>query len=490
MTRPTKGIKALIEVHEESEKHTPGIYQPYGGAKDVFLSRDPEVMLHGPAGTGKSMACLMKLHWIAAQYPGSRSAIVRKVRKAATQAALVTFEQRIRQGKNDGIDFRVTEQEYRYPNGSVIVVAGLDDESKVMSTEFDCIYVQEATELYERDWDALLTRLRWAVVPYQQLLGDCNPSTQQHWIMKRSKRGGLRMIKSNHQDNPMLWDREHQEWTEFGRSYMERLDRLADIDRRRLKDGEWIAPEGMIYTDFNVDMHLVQRSIPEDWEKIISIDFGFTNPFVAQWWAKDGDGRMYLYRELYGTRRLVEDWAHDIYTLSRDERIKAIVCDHDAEGRATLERHLGHDETGCYAGHETNFKNVRLIPRSTLPADKNVRDGIEGVKSRLKLAGDMNPRIFFLKDALVERDSYLEMNDKPTSTIEEIESYVWDKIESGRLGERLLEQPKKVNDHGMDAMRYAVRYMDTGAGSTAASELDALWGMNMKHTMKGRRFWS
>ena len=30
-----------------------------------------------------------------------------------------------------------------------------------------------------------------------------------------------------------------------------------------------------------------------------SVDFGFTNPIVIQWWAEDPDGRLYLYRELY-----------------------------------------------------------------------------------------------------------------------------------------------------------------------------------------------
>jgi predicted transcriptional regulator len=39
------------------------------------------------------------------------------------------------------------------------------------------------------------------------------------------------------------------------------------------------------------------------------VDFGYTNPFVMQWWAEDPDGRLYLYREIYRTRRLVEDHA-------------------------------------------------------------------------------------------------------------------------------------------------------------------------------------
>ena len=42
-------------------------------------------------------------------------------------------------------------QAYHYPNGSEVVVGGLDKPSKVMSTEYDLVYVQEAIELFEND---------------------------------------------------------------------------------------------------------------------------------------------------------------------------------------------------------------------------------------------------------------------------------------------------------------------------------------------------
>lgn len=33
-------------------------YEPFGAAKDVWTDRSDEVLLSGPAGTGKSRACL------------------------------------------------------------------------------------------------------------------------------------------------------------------------------------------------------------------------------------------------------------------------------------------------------------------------------------------------------------------------------------------------------------------------------------------------
>ena len=52
----------------------------------------PEIILSGPAGTGKSFACLWKLHQTALDHPGARCLIVRKTRESITESALVTFE--------------------------------------------------------------------------------------------------------------------------------------------------------------------------------------------------------------------------------------------------------------------------------------------------------------------------------------------------------------------------------------------------------------
>src|SRR5262252_8896533 len=125
-------------------------YQPFGAAISLFKNRSREVLLSGPAGTGKSRACLEKLNLIAMQVP-IRAAIVRKTRKSLTQSAMTTFEAKVLPVPNQ-VRFHEGDQEYRYPSGAKVVVAGLDDPEKIGSTEFDVVYVQEATELEEDDW--------------------------------------------------------------------------------------------------------------------------------------------------------------------------------------------------------------------------------------------------------------------------------------------------------------------------------------------------
>lgn len=317
-------------------------------------------------------------------------------------------------------------QAYRYPNGSQIVVGGLDKPGKVMSTEYDAIYVCEAIELAEEAWEALTTRLRNYVLPYQQLLADTNPDRPTHWLKKRADTGRVLMLESRHDDNPRLWD--GKDWTAEGCDYIAKLDALTGPRKQRLRYGRWVQAEGVVYDGWDAAIHIVDRfAVPPNWPRFLSVDFGFTNPFVCQWWGMDPDGRLYLYREIYHTRRLVEDHARRILELSCGEPAPlAIVCDHDAEGRATLERDPG---------------------MATTPAVKGAGQktpGIESVARRLRRAADGYPRLFILRDSLDERDPELVAAKKPGCTAEEFDSYVWDTRGNRARG----EVPVKVDDHG------------------------------------------
>jgi phage terminase large subunit len=421
-------------------------YRPHGAALDLFYCRDEEIVLSGPAGTGKSRGCLEKLHFCAENWPGMRGLIVRKTRVSLTEAALVTWEDKVVPVGHKMLDGaqRGQRRSYRYPNGSEIVVGGLDKAGKIMSTEFDMVYVQEAIELFENDWESLTTRLRNGVMPFQQLIADTNPDAPYHWLKQRSDKGLTRMLESRHEDNPTLWDPDAGRWTDEGAIYIARLDRLTGPRLPRLRHGRWVAAEGVVYDGWDRALHLVDRfEIPKEWRRLRVVDFGYTNPFVCQWWAIDPDGRMFLYREVYRTQRLVRDHAREIVRLSEGERIEATVADHDAEDRATL----------AAEGVET------------LPAFKLISPGIQGVQTRLKAAGDGKPRLYVLRDSLVERDEELAARPgTPWCTEQEFDGYIWPK---GQDGKALKEEPVDLNNHGMDGMRYIVSYVDNLGGGWA-----------------------
>lgn len=420
------------------------VYKPRGACAEVFARRDPEILISGPAGTGKSRAILEKIHHVCLMRARTRVLIVRKTAASLASTALTTYEQHVAaEALGDGSVLKhggsaSSPPQYRYANGSLINYGGMDKPSKIMSSEYDLAYVQEATELNVGDWEALLTRLRNGVVPYQQLLADCNPDRPTHWLKQRCDEGRTLMLYGKHEDNPRYFG-DDGVITPAGAEYLALLDGLTGVRKQRLRFGKWVAAEGVVFGDYDEAVHLVDRPFepPAEWVRYWTVDFGYTNPFVCQFWAVDGDGRAFRYREIYRTQTLVEDHAKQILAVynklnarGREPRPQAIICDHDAEDRATLERHLG-------------------MP--TVAARKSVSDGLQAVASRLRVAGDGRARLFLVRNALIQVDNTLYDKRLPTCTEEEIGGYVWNDSK---------DAPVKENDHGVDAMRYLVAHLD------------------------------
>ena len=61
--------------------------------------------------------------------------------------------------------------------------------------------------------------------------------------------------------------------------------------------------------------------------------------------------------------------------------------------------------------------------------------------------------MFVMRDALVRRDEGLEAAHRPTCTLEEFPVYVW--------SDKKEEAPVKVDDHGLDALRYVVMHRES-----------------------------
>jgi phage terminase large subunit len=440
-------------------------YAPRGAARELFTCRAPEVLLDGPAGTGKSRAVLEKMLVVALKYPRSRLLVLRKTNTALASTTLVTWNERVIPEALAGRVVRFyggsaekpPQYQFCAPSSSVMVIGGLDNSDKILSSDYDLIFVDEAVELTEDDWEVLKTRLRNGRMPYQQLIGATNPSRTEHWLNRRAAGGLMVRLHSRHTDNPVYFDEAGQP-TEAGRSYvLGTLASLTGMRRARLYEGRWVSAEGIVYEGWDPAVHLVDRfPVPAEWPRTWTVDFGFVHPFVLQCWATDPDGGLVLYREIYHTQRLVEDHARDILravtepvpdvepapgdvenllaavTAGRrrwvEPRPRAVVCDHDAEDRATLERHLG---------------------MGTKPARKSVSDGIQAVASRLRAAGNGRPRLRIMRDSVVKVDVSLREAGKPTCTADEFGGYVWQ-------DSKVKDAPVKVDDDGMDAVRYRV----------------------------------
>jgi len=378
----------------------------------------------GPWGTGKTHIGAAKALFLGMKYPRNCIALVRRKRVDLKATLWKWFVDKVLHPdlvkKHNDTDL------YRsLYNGTEIFGVGLDsnaDVNKLASREFGFIVVEEAREVSEDDYEEKILRcLRLPGVPFHQCMCLSNPDVPAHWLNKRflvEKWAGYEEFKGETLRNLLP------------KSYLQLLDQLTGIYKLRYKDGLWVAAEGLVYP-FDPRKHVLtweqfeartgHKQIPKDWKRVLSIDFGFDNPFVCHWWAISPSGVWYLYREMYYTHRTVNTHAPVILKYCKaDGIVPRAICDHDAEDQATLREH-----------------GIR-----TISAKKDRMSGQQTVYDAYE-----NEKIFYLADALVEKDQRLVINKKPYSTITEKPGYVW----MSKAKEDMVHE----NDHGQDAERYA-----------------------------------
>lgn len=481
------------------------LYQPRGAAEQLWYCHDPEVCMAGPANTGKTRGHCERLVWEAEEYKGYRALIIRLCRAHLTESAVRTMEDLVLWPGHPALRgaSRENRRSYTFPNGSAIVLGGLDEPTKWYSTEWDVVYCNEASELsldqYERFHRALrnkhmphphgnpmpeylrrdgeidLDRLRadyeagrfeqwdgnWpdgSPMWFHQLRSDTNPDAPTHWLRQRMDSGKCTELICRHSDNPT-----------FGANDQAALDALTGVRRARLRDGLWVAAEGQIWDLFDatagemrdgrwVGGHIVD-DIPRDRNGrpvfefyVFSQDWGYRKPGCLGIWGVMPGGDMYLEREWYRQGKAIDWWLSVAVEANQQYKPIACVCDPEDAGAVELYRRAG-------------------IP--TQIADKrDKRASLGQVSDRMARGRNGRPRIFFLRTALVEKDPELVATYQPTCTVEEIPAYVWRRTKDGQV---VKEEPDPLCvDHGCDQTRYCVRFVDRHFPSAAIKRSDAI----------------
>jgi phage terminase large subunit len=357
------------------------------------------------------------------KYPGATGLVGRKDRASAGRS-VVPFMRFTVQGDTSWGVFNKSDGVFNYHNGSQMWVVGMRDEQQREALKsigkdgsVDFAWFEEANALSEDDHNLLLTRMRGTTAGWTQIMYTNNPDAPDHWINQRLIIGGQAdVFPSRPEDNPYNPP-----------EYIETLKSLTGVYYDRLWLGLWVQAEGAIYDEYDSVKHLIDwKEKPYTDRYMVSIDFGYTNPFTCSLWHIDHDDSATLYRQIYHTKRTVEEHCPDIKEMVGLCKVEAWITDHDAEDRATLERHLG---------------------IKTIPAFKSVSPGIQAFKQRLK-----SGRIKFMRGALWEEDQSLKRARKPTWIGEEIGGYRW--------SDKKQDTPIKENDHALDDARYLIAYLD------------------------------
>lgn len=453
----------------------------------------PRVLYSSALGKGKTWGVVHKADNKCRCFGGTKALIGRRTLASLWKTTLAAYEQEIvardpalRRGWSPGAYGGPTQ---RYPNGSEILFAGLDDPQRAQSGEWSDAYIDQGEELDKEEADAIAGRLRLRCVPWRQIGFICNPAGRTHHLFKEFRPDkGSRVLRAERDIvlksgitvprgtalREVIVSGALDNIGNMPVDYQLYLASLKGRYRMRMVDGLWVSFEGAVYDQWDDDVHLVdvpdewlpwRRFPPPDWPRYRAIDFGYEpNPFVCQWWARrPRTMQFWRYREIYFHRRTVPEHGRRIKELERAElealreatleqfwtaeyekelrrlapyvadglEMSASVADHDADGRAQLDR----------MGVWTDL------------AEKDVGNGIQTVYGLMGVDAAGESGLKFVRGALDERDTLLleGAREKPTCTEEEIPAYAWKKERDGSVTK---DEPVKVDDHGCDAMRY------------------------------------
>ena len=383
-------------------------------------AKEREVLYSGAFGAGKTRALCMKLVTRLVGNPGAREGLARKhlvSLKATTLRTLLEQDGNLPPVLPRGTyEHNKSERVIRLLGGGSIYYFGLDDYEKMGSLNLSGCAVDEAVELVEGDWTMLRGRIRLELegLP-MQLYGACNPGAPTHFLAVRFGLAGghqpsqnCKAIQTRSPDNFFL-----------PQAYLDDLLSLEGVAYERYVEGKWRGGEGLVYDRFDRTIHVRERE--EEWRRIIvGQDEGYTNPAALIVAGIDEDGRMHILEEFYQSQMLEADVISAAQDIASRFKVEAFVLDPSA---AKLKA----------AMHASNL--------DVSSADNSVFPGIQKVQQRLARAGDGKPR--------------LTVDPKCENTIREFESYEWLGGSSG-----YKDAPKKETDHAMDALRYAVVYVD------------------------------
>lgn len=198
--------------------------------------------------------------------------------------------------------------------------------------------------------------------------------------------------------------------------YQALLDSYTGDFARQELEGDFVAFEGLIYSTFDRDTHVTTRAFPPQYSMVVAgVDWGFANPGVIVVYGVDSDGRMWGLHEEYQRRRRIEEWAELAKQLVEQYGVEYFFCDPS----------------------EPDFINqFQMLGANAVAAENEVWLGIQSVQNRLTVQGDGLSRIIYPPSFV--------------NTASEYEQYQWAEHKDG-----LHDKPKKVNDHTMDATRYA-----------------------------------
>jgi len=185
--------------------------------------------------------------------------------------------------------------------------------------------------------------------------------------------------------------------------------------------------EGLFYRQYDEDVHVPSEPLAFDPMKELyrTFDWGVNGPTVCLWIQVDGDGRTYVIDELYQTAMAVSDMAAQVKRYEEMRGYRNVIRSYC-------------DPSGASYILEFEKAGIRCQGRREDGGRSNIRfEGFETVRRHLK------------RDE--HGEARLQVSPRCVNTRREFRTYHYPVT---RFGHNPSEEPAKVDDHAMDALRY------------------------------------
>lgn len=459
-------VGVALAVATDAEQRT--LCGQSGAQRAALNSLEPELLYSGRFFGGKSWMLCAKGFIYAAVYPGARVGICREERASMDATTLATMRDEIMPRQVWDVCWRESKSTIFLPNNSEIRFFGLDKPGRMLGSRYGFVGIDQAEQLDQNQFELVNSRVTQVGMPWHQTALAVNPEGDDHWIYRRyrpDKGDGLRQDAKGNPFAQVLLVQPDDLISYLSEGSVARLDRMEGVWRQRYRLGQWCSFEGAVFSSWDPSVRVIDTPAewviwngypPPDWPRYRGMDFGYDDPFVFQWWAKQpGVERYFRYREIYKTGVTVEYHAARIMELEAAE----LAALRDAAKRLGAEADLApyleslNVEATWSDHHRGERESMAEHGVSSSPAIKDILAGIQ------TLLGLMDPRepergIFLVKGALDEYDTRLAESNRPTCTEEEISGYRWRTKAGGDMTAQRPELPIDRNNHGIDAMRY------------------------------------
>lgn len=300
-----------------------------------FKSRCKYIGYGGARGGGKSWALRHKAIMLAVRYDGIKILLLRRTYPDLYKNHIRELQTML----NGFAKYSDKMKEFTFPNDSAIFLGYCASESDVLQyqgQEFDIIFLDEATQFTEFQFQTLTACVRGANDFPKRMYLTCNPGGVGHQWVKRlfiSKKYRLKEKAQDYQfiaatvfDNKVLMEKDPE--------YVDMLNNLSDGLRQAWRDGNWDMMAGQYFNEFDRSVHVIEPfPIPNHWKKYRAIDYGL-DCLACVWVAVDETGMYYVYREYAKPDMIISDGAHEIADLSSSEDIEYTVAPSDIWSRS------------------------------------------------------------------------------------------------------------------------------------------------------------